>query len=316
MSLLAVPLNVHVLEALAEEPRSLVDLRRAVGSPPQTTLRGHLRKLTELGVLERRRRTNFPGNVDFALGPAGADLLGVAGTLQSWLAGAPDGPVTLGSLAARSAIKALVDGWDSAIVRALAARPLALTDLNRLISDLNYPSLERRLAAMRLSGQVEATAASSRGTPYAASDWLRRAVAPLAAAARWERRFAPESSATISRLDVEAAFLLAVPLAQMATEASGVCRLAVEVRRSGNGPGLVGVITGIDQGRIVSCIARLDGSADASVSGSVSAWIQATIEDEVGALEVSGARDLAGRLLISLRRALSPTEQLHQAWRS
>ena len=67
MSLLSLPLHVHVLRALEEEPLALIDLRRAVGSPPQTTMRGHLRSLTEAGILERRRESDFPGSVDYEL---------------------------------------------------------------------------------------------------------------------------------------------------------------------------------------------------------------------------------------------------------
>ena len=58
---------------------------------------------------------------------------------------APEGPLALGSSTAKSAIKALVEGWGTNMIRALAARPLSLTELNGLISGLSYPSLERRL---------------------------------------------------------------------------------------------------------------------------------------------------------------------------
>ena len=49
LRLLSTPINVFVLQALAEGPHSLVDLRREAGSPPQTTMRGHLRTLAEQG---------------------------------------------------------------------------------------------------------------------------------------------------------------------------------------------------------------------------------------------------------------------------
>ena len=42
------------------------------------------------------------------------------------------------------------------MMRALAARPLSLTELDSLISDLSYPALERRLSSMRIAGLVEA----------------------------------------------------------------------------------------------------------------------------------------------------------------
>jgi DNA-binding HxlR family transcriptional regulator len=311
LSLLSVPLNVHVLTALEEESLSLIDLRRAVGSPPQTTVRGHLKTLTELGVLERRRGREFPGAVDYELGEAGRALLTVADVLEAWLGASPEGPLALGGQGAKSAIKALLDGWSSAIVRALAARPLSLTELNRLISDLNYPSLERRLGAMRLAGQIEATLGRSRGKPYLVTEWLRQAIGPLAAATRWERRYAATQAAPPARLDVEATFLLAVGLLEPPEEASGSCRLAVQVgAANGNGePALAGVLIGVEEGKVVSCVSRLQGQADGWASGSSSAWMQALIDHEIDLLEVGGDCSLALRVLDGLHGALFRARQ-------
>lgn len=304
LSLLSVPLNVHVLQALAEESRALTDLRRAVGSPPQTTMRGHLRTLTDIGVLKRRRQNEFPGALDFELGAAGRDLLRVAAILQGWLAGAPDGPIPLGSVAAKSAIKALVEGWSSTVVRAVAARPLSLTDLNRLISDHNYPSLERRLGALRLAGLIEACPAKTRGTPYTVTDWLRRGVGPLAAAARWERAYVVEETAAIGRIDIEASFLLAVPLVSLPPEVSGACRLAVEIRSSSGEPGLAGVFVEIEEGRVRSCVCRLQGEATAWASGTPKSWMRAVDEGGTDCLEIGGDWDLATAVLGGMNRAL------------
>jgi DNA-binding HxlR family transcriptional regulator len=309
LNLLSVPLNVHVLKALEEQPRSLIDLRRAVGSPPQTTMRSHLRALAGSGILERRRQTEFPGSVDYELARPGRDLLLVSEVLQTWLADSPQGPLTLGSVAAKSSIKAMIEGWSSAIIRALAARPLSLTDLNRLISGLNYPSLERRLAAMRLAGQIEARPGKTRATPYAVSPWLRHAIAPLAAAARWERQYLPDDTAPIARIDIESAFLLAVPLVSLPAESSGACRLAVEVRSAGREPTLAGVLVGIEEGRVVSCVSKLEGRADSWIAGSISAWIRAIIDHEIEGLEVGGEHDLSWRLLEGLHAALFRVKQ-------
>ncbi|HEX5610066.1 MAG TPA: winged helix-turn-helix domain-containing protein [Solirubrobacterales bacterium] len=304
LSLLSVPLNVHVLQALAEESRSLTDLRRAVGSPPQTTMRGHLRTLTDIGVLKRRRQNEFPGALDFELGGPGRDLLKVGGVLQGWLAAAPDGPIPLGGIAAKSAIKALVEGWSSTVVRAVAARPLSLTDLNRLISEHNYPSLERRLGALRLAGLIEACPGKTRGTPYTVTDWLRRGVGPLAAAARWERAYVVEETAAIGRIDIEASFLLAVPLLNLPPEVSGACRLAVELRSNGGEPGLAGVFIEIEQGRVRSCVCRLQGEADAWASGTPKSWMRAIDEGGADRLEIGGDWDLATAVLGGMNRAL------------
>jgi DNA-binding HxlR family transcriptional regulator len=309
LSLLSVPLNVDVLKALEAEPSSLIDLRRAVGTPPQTTMRSHLRTLTEHGILERRRQNEFPGSLDFELTRAGLELLAVAAILQAWLANSPQGPLPLGSVAAKKAVKALVDGWSSAIIRALAARPLSLTDLNRLISSLNYPSLERRLAAMRQAGQIEPQPDKTRATPYGVTDWLRRSVAPLAAAVRWERRHIPDATAPIARSDIESAFLLAVPLATVSDEATGSCRLAVEVRNGGHEPALAGVQVRFREGQVESCFARLEGAVDASIIGTVSGWIRVLTERDADDLEVGGEGQLGWRVLEGLNAAMFKLEQ-------
>jgi DNA-binding HxlR family transcriptional regulator len=303
LSLLAQPLNVAVIQALAEQPRSLIDLRRAAGSPPQTTMRGHLRALTELGVLERRRRNDFPGALDFDLTACGRELLGVADVLTTWLATAPAGPLQLGDRAAKSAIKALVEGWSTTIVRALAARPLALTQLASIISEVSYPSLERRLTAMRLVGQLETTAGSSRGRPYVVTRWLRGAVAPIAAAARWERLHSLAAALPLTRLDTEATFLLAVPLLRPATELSGSCRLAVEVP-NGNGGRLAGAVVSVEAGRVASCTTNLQGHADAWVSGSAPAWFRAVIDHDTAPLEIGGDSALGIEVVDGLHLAL------------
>lgn len=310
LSLLSVPLNVEVLRALEEEPKPLIDLRRAVGSPPQTTMRGQLRTLTEIGVLARSQEAGFPGSVGYQLGRPGRELLAVAGVVEAWLGNAPDGPIALGTLAAKSSIKAMVDGWSSTIVRALAARPLSLTDLNRLISSLNYPSIERRLAALRLAGQIEASPGSGRGTPYAVTPWLRRAIAPIVAASSWERQHVSSLAAPVGRLDVEAGLLLPVPLLNLSEELSGSCRLAVEIANGGGERRLAGVMVGVEEGRISSCSSRLEGNhASAWASGSTLAWLRAVIHGDTDLLEVGGDGRLAMAILDGVHDALFRVRQ-------
>jgi DNA-binding HxlR family transcriptional regulator len=302
LSLLSVPLNVQVVEALGREPRPLIDLRRAVGSPAQTTMRAHLRKLTEMGILERRRQSNFPGSVTYALGPAGAGLLEVAASLRAWLALSPEGPIDLGSPAAKGSVKALVDGWCSVMIRAIAARPLSLTALNRLISSLNYPSLERRLVALRLAGLVEACPDPGRTTPYAATEWLRRAMAPLTVATRWEMRHSAGTPPT--KIDIEALLLLAVPMARFAPEIAGACRLVMEVGKGGGASELAGAMVRVEEGSVSSCTSQLKGEASGWASGSTSAWIRALIDGDATSLEVGGDCALAMATIDGLHTSL------------
>jgi DNA-binding HxlR family transcriptional regulator len=303
LSLLAVPFNAAAIRALAGEPQPLADIRRAGGSLPQTTMRAHLRSLAGAGVVERRRGDEFGGSVSYELTGAGRGLLGVAGYLAAWLARCPEGPIELGTTEAKSALKALVEGWSTGVVRALASRPLSLTELDKVIACLSYPSLERRLSSMRLLGMVEAMSGYGRSTPYAVSDWLRRAVAPLAAAARWEQGRWPERAPPITNRDVEAAFLLALPLLRLPADVAGSCRLAVEM---GNGrrDSLVGVVAEAKGGTVVSSATRLQGAADSWVLGSAPAWFAAVSGQSVRGLNLGGEPRLATSMVEGLHAAL------------
>jgi DNA-binding HxlR family transcriptional regulator len=303
LSLLAVPLNVHLLEALEKEPRSLKDLRRAAGAPAPTTMRKQLRVLTDLEVVVCRRQLEFPGAAAYELGPAGAGLIETTRVLQDWLASSPEGSLTLGSAPAKNALKALVEGWNSKIIRALSARPLSLTDLNRLITTLNYPSLERRFSALRVCGLIEPRPCEGRGTPYGPSRWLQRAGGPLMAAAQWERRHA-QGEVEGERFDFEAAFLLATQGSSLSAEASGKCRLGVELRNGSGELALAGVQLQVVEGEIRSCVARPEGETDASASGSSTAWVRALMSGRPDDLYLSGDRLLATEVVEGLHREL------------
>ncbi len=302
--LLGTPLNVFLLEALADGPRQQSQLRRACGSPAQTTLRAQLKRLAEIGAIEQRRRNRFPGVLEYELTSSGHELIAVQEVVRRWLAHSPGGELTLGSGAAKAAVRALAEAWSTTMLRALAAGPLSLTELDGVISALSYPSLERRLAAMRLAGLIEARPGNSRGTPYAITDWQRLGMGPIAAAARWEMRNLARRSAPISRLDVETGFLLATPRLCLSEEPSGTCRLAAEVP-SGNDGGLAGAMVRVDpDGTIGSCTTNLRGNPDAWAIGTPAAWLNAVIERDLDGLELGGDRALARTLIESLHSTL------------
>lgn len=309
LNLLAAPISGAVLLALADGPKRLIDLRRACGSPAQTTLRAYIKDLEHAMVIEKRRGGTFPGAVECELTPAGRDLLRVVAALERWLEIAPEGPLAFGSREAKAAIKALVDGWSSTMLRAFAARPLSLTELDDLISGLSYPSLERRLAAMKLAGQVRPcpTANGTKGKPYAATEWLRRAIAPLAGAAAWERRYMSGESLPIGRIDAEAALLLALPLLQLPQEHSGSCRLGIEMA-NGQGRRLAGAMAYVKQGRIATCSARLEKNADGWATGSINGWLHAVIDGDRDHLELGGDQRLARALVEALHETLFAVE--------
>jgi DNA-binding HxlR family transcriptional regulator len=309
--LLAAPLNVLILQSLHEGPKQQSDLLRTTGAPAQSTLRTQLKRLVEAGTIEKHRRNRFPGVLEYELTPSGHELLFVVAALEGWLCQAPEGELALDSRAAKAPIKALAEGWSTTMLRALAAGPLSLTELDRIISSLSYPALERRLAALRLASLIEARESNGRGTPYAVTNWLRQGVAPLAAAARWERHHAPRTTPPIGRLDVEAAFLLTVPLLQLSADLSGTCRLAVEIP-NGRERRAAGVMIDIEEGKITACATRLRVEADAWALGSPRGWLDAVVGRDTAQLELGGDHRLAGAVLHLLHGALfGSLSQIH-----
>lgn len=309
LSVLAAPLNLQVLRALSKRPMRLAELRKATGLPAQTTLRGHLANLVEIGVLTKRPTQQMPYAVENELTPLGQGLLAVADRLETWLSKAPEGAIPLESAAAKGAIKALVDGWESKMIRALAARPLSLTQLDRLISDFSYPALERRLASMRLAGLVEGQRGQGGGTPYSVTEWARLGVAPLATASHCERLHMRQDSAPVTQIDIEAAFLLATPLVGLSPDVAGSCQLEVEAS-PGAMPRPAGVQVTVERGRVVSCVSRLQESPGAYAAGTALKWFHAVKDGNVKELRFGGngqlAEEVVGGLHSAFTRAAAP----------
>jgi len=300
LSMLARPLNCHVVEALGRRPMRLGELLKELGGPSQSTLRGRLGDLVALGATAKRGG-GMPYAVENELTDVGRDLLRVVEALAAWLSRAPAGPIPLGSVAAKGAIKALVGGWESTMLRVFAARPLSLTQLDRLIAPLSYPALERRLSALRATGLVEPVPNGARA-PYAVSRWGREAVGPISAAARFERIHMSETAARLTPIDVEAAFLLATPIAKLPPHTDGFCQLAAAT--DGESQRLAGVNVAIDRGAVVECVARLDPVPRNRALGDAGAWLDAMVFRDSSPLRITGDLDLSHRLVVGVHDAL------------
>lgn len=303
LTVLATPLNSQILQALTERPMRLADLRRATGLPAQTTLRGHLATLGEMGIVTKRPADRVPYAVESSLTPMGQELLDVADSVRGWLKHAPDGPVGLESGAGKGIVKALVDGWGSTIMRSLATRPMSLTELDRQITDLSYPALERRLSSMRMAGLIEAHHSRGAGTPYAVTNWARRGVAPLVAASKCEREHLGAGAAPVTRADIEAAFLLAMPLVGLPSATSGTCQLEVEADPI-EARDQAGVSVTVERGRVVACDSRLGASPGDFAVGSVAKWFGAIRDGTANLLRFGGGRRVAEGVVIGLHAAM------------
>jgi DNA-binding HxlR family transcriptional regulator len=307
LALFANPLNALILRAHAEGPLRLAGLHEKMGWAAHTTLRAALTNLGEIGALVRPEGgSRFA--VENELTPAGREMLFAADVVEAWLARAPDGPIALESEAAKGAIKSLGGGWGSTLMRALANRAFTLTELDSLIPGVSYPSLERRIARMRATGQIEPVQAGGRGTPYVVTEWLRRSIAPLCAAGRCERRHLPDKSAPITNVEVEASFMLAVPLVSLPKTANGTCMLAVQAEAGetgNNGRNLAGVTVEVERGEVVSCAARVNETPPTWALGTAEEWLDVVIDGDLETLRFGGARpQLALDLVSGLHFAL------------
>lgn len=282
---------------------STTGLSRAAGSAALTTLRGHLRELAALGLLERDRGAKATDGASFAMTAAGFEFLEDAEVARAWLAQDADGPIDIGTLEAKSRLKILAAAWSSALIHALAARPLSMTGLAEVI-DLNYPAIERRMRGMRLVGLLEPAPADGSVRPYKPTEWLRRAVGPLVAAARWEQVNSIPGSQSFGQRDMVAALSLVAPLIRASRAGKGSCRLEVKAAGRERKGSTAGVVLNVSRGRIVSYAPDMEEKVDSSASGSSSEWFWALTENDSAELKLGGDKALARGVIAGLYRFL------------
>jgi DNA-binding HxlR family transcriptional regulator len=302
------PLNSRILRAHVDGPQRLAELQEKVGWSAQTTVRAAISNLCEIGALAKETVGKSPYAVATSLGLAGEEILFVADEVEAWLALCPDGPIAPDGEEAKGAVKALAGGWSSTLMRVLANRPFTLTELDRLIPDISYPTLERRISWMRTTGQIEPVEKEGRGTPYVVTDWLRHAIAPLCAAGRCERRHMPNESGPITNVEVEASFLLATPLAPLRPSARGVCMLASQTDPTEpdvKNPGLAGVTVEVSGGEVVACTPTIGAEPTSWAVGAPESWLDTVIDGRIDDLRIGGANSqLALDLVTGIHFAL------------
>src|SRR5207344_2155893 len=129
--------------------------------------------------------------------------------------------------------------------------------------------LERRLSAMRHAGQIElgTSGDGGKGRQYTVSPWLRLGIGPLTVSARCEREHMASATAPITRIDVESAFLLVVPLLDLDANVSGFCQLAVEAGSGDSRQPWAGAGVTVERGTVSACVARLEPRPENSATG-------------------------------------------------
>ncbi len=236
---------------------------------------------------------------------AGRELLFVAAVLERWLRLCPEGPLGIGPEAG-PALSALLGGWCSTVVHALAPGPLTLTETTKAVYVLAEETVEARIEEMIGVGLVDAQEDGRGEERFAVTEWLRMAIAPLGAAARLELRHPNGDTAPIAARDVEAALHLTLPLLHLPPEVSGTCSLAVDLDREVPGSP-AGLTIRVAEGRLASCESGLEEVVDAWAAASAGEWLDTVIEPDVVHVRTGGNRDLARRLLHELHQLLFPS---------
>lgn len=291
LGIFARQLTARVLHIHAEGQLCPSRLEERVGWAPGTSLRTATSTLRRLGALARVTPMRGGRGTATELTPAGRELLLVAEALEHWLLSSPGGPIPLDSTAGRGTVKVLTAGWDSTIAMALAERPLSLTELNDAIVNTNYPALKRRISKLRSTSLV-APLGRGKGTTYVATDWLRRAIAPIVVAGRWERKHDP-SFQRVTRGEAEAAFMLTLPLVdRLPGAASGTCALTVLAAEESEGPPgeIGGVAVAVEQGRISAFSPNTALAPTTWALGTADAWFEAVIEGRPEVLDIRGSQ--------------------------
>jgi len=307
LTLLCASRTFLILRSLADGPKAQLALRRDTGSMAKSTLRGHLKELETAKAVAKRQGDSPSGRFEYELTRPGEELLEVAASLERWLADSPGGPLDLDSAPAKAAVKSLVDAWLAQMVAPLAERPLSLTELDKRLTTISYPMIERRLEAMRLTEQVDAGTRESAGTRYAVTDWVRRGLAPLTLGARWEQRNQPELADPVSREDIEEAVAIVSPLSRVPAELSGICQLAVRVGEDGDRRRFLGAIEAKD-GAISFGAVYPQRRPDAWASATADTWFSTLVDADTAGLKLSGDRELARTVFDRLREALFGSE--------
>jgi DNA-binding HxlR family transcriptional regulator len=283
LEMLASSISCQILRSLSAGPMALDELGDDLGSTIE--IPGRDSEYTEARIT-----------------PSGKEMLFVSDTLEDWLAKTPKGFLPFGGDGATEAIEALADSWSSTMLHSLATGPRSLDELDGASDATGYPSPQRCLDAMRLSGQVMARRGAGEDAAYSVTDWLRLGVAPIVAAARMEDRHLADSP-DVAPLDVEACFLLSVPLVHLPVDMSGSCRFALELDNAVSSQP-AGVMVQVEEGRIVACTSDLQGDPKAGATGDLTTWFDAVIEANPDDMELGGDRGLAMALIYDLHRVL------------
>jgi DNA-binding HxlR family transcriptional regulator len=251
----------------------------------------------------------MPYSVANQLTDGGHELLSAAELVESWLELAPNGPIAIGSEPAKRTLRALIGGWQSGVLHVLTAGPLSLTELSSVLPEIPYPTLERRLSALRATGQLIASVEGGGAKPCSFSDWGRRAAGPLAAASRWERRHLDDAGAICTTADLEACLHLTLPLVTVPDVHGGSCLLTIDTDAEppdlAHRPARLSIE--VENGHASFVGSGVERDSHSRAGGGIEAWTEAMIDGGSGGLCAGGEDPALARAIIAgLHEAVAP----------
>jgi DNA-binding HxlR family transcriptional regulator len=304
LRLLDVGATRATLMALARGRMRPADLERRMIA--HSSLYRQLRELEAIGAIAKRQIAGPPHATEYELLAAGQELRRLVACIEAWLRERPGPALKPESEAAWKAVAALNEGWAGAVMQRVAARPLSRGELSEVFLPTATPGeLKGRLDRLLSAGIVERAAGEDGANRYGLTEWGRRGVGMLAAAAAWESAHAPERSTPIGVGDAVVALRATLPLVELPEPVAGLCDFTVKPGPGSHGGRAARVWVAVAGGRVSACgegSPRLPTSAWAQ--GSIAAWLSAVIDRRPGALQVGGEVNLARSLLEQLHEQL------------
>ncbi len=279
-------------------------------NPTQMRAGGHLLGMAtnriNRAILRQLNEEGMPWGAgrEMKITDTGREILFTSFVGELWLQSGPRGAIDPDGDEAEATIQALIEGWSATLIHALSHEPMTVRALDLAIEGIGRAELRRRLDDMYKVGLIEARPMGGGDEAiYSVTDWLRTGIAPLAVAARQERRDPNEEMTPIDGFDVETAFLLTLPLLELPRDIAGSCRMGVEVVEDGQAR-LVGAMARVEGGRVTSCTVELDDKADAWAIAGPGEWLDTVIAPSARRVMTGGNRLLARVLLDGLHQAL------------
>lgn len=275
-------------------------MEKLISWAPQTSVRVATANMCDFGALVRIEATP-DSRAKTELTAAGRALLPVVDALERWLLLSPGSAIDIDGVAARGAVRILTATWDSTMIRALAEQPLTLAGLDARVECSSYPVLKRSFAKLRSMNLVNPVGGTAAGRSFAVSTWLRQAIAPIVFASRWEQTHIATETDPMSQLDIEAMFMLAVPIAKFPLNIFGTCSLATVLPAIADEPAPApeGVSLDFEEGAISSCDPGVGLEATTWGLGSANTWQNAFIDGQNPDLLVRGIKPLLVRSIVS-----------------